>query len=75
VAGFVGSTKTEDGTYTATVSSKYSNYVNVAPVAGSTNKFTVTAKDLKNDKKTKVAITFICNQNNKKTNFSLAITK
>jgi len=75
VAGFVGSAKTEDGTYTATVSPKYSNYVNIAPVAGSTNKFTVTAKGLKNDKKTKVAITFICDQNNKKTKQSLVITK
>jgi len=75
VAGFVGSAKTEDGTYTATVSPKYSSYVNVAPVAGSTNKFTVTAKGLKNDKKTKVDITFLCDQNNKKTKQSLVITK
>jgi len=75
VTGSVGSTKAEDGTYTATVDSKYSSYVTVTPIAGSTNKFTITAKDLKNDKNTKVSITFICDQNNKKTKLPLVITK
>jgi len=75
VAGFVGSAKAEDGTYTVTVDSKYNNYVTVTPADGSTNKFTITAKDLENDKKTKVAVTFKCDQNNKKTKLSLVITK
>jgi len=75
VVGLVGSAKTEDGTYTAVVNPKYSSYVTVAPIAGSTNKFTITAKGLKNDKKTKVSVIFMCDQNNKKTNLSLTLTK
>lgn len=75
VAGLVGQTKTEDGTYTATVDSKYQSYVTVSPVEGSTNKFTINAKGLKNNKDTKVIVTFKCDQNGKKTNLSLTIAK
>lgn len=75
VAGLVGSTKTEDCTYTATVDSKYQSYIIVTPVDGSTNKFTIKGIGLKNNKNTKAVVTFKCDQNGKKTNFSLTITK
>ncbi len=75
VAGLVGQTKTNDDTYTAEVASKYQNYVSVTPVSGGTNKFIVNAKGLKNNKDTKVTVTFKCDQNGKKANLSLTITK
>lgn len=75
VAGLVGQAKTDDGTYTAEVASKYQNYVSVTPVDGSTNKFTISAKGLKNNKDTKLTVTFKCDQNGKKANLSLTITK
>lgn len=75
VAGLVGSTKTNDCTYTATVDPKYQSYINVTPVAGSTDRFTITATGLNNNKNTKAAVTFKCDQNGKKINFSLTVTK
>ncbi|MCI9079988.1 MAG: hypothetical protein HFH68_13900 [Lachnospiraceae bacterium] len=75
ITGFAGSTETKDGTYTATVASKYQGYVTVAPVEGSTNQFVVNAIGLKDNKDTKVTITFQCGQNGKKTNLFLTIVK
>ncbi len=75
VAGLVGSTKTNDCTYTVTVDSKCQSYITVTPVDGSTNKFTIKATGLKNNKDTKATVTFKCDQNGKKTNFSLTVTK
>lgn len=76
VSGIVsGSAKTEDCTYTATVDLKYQGYITVTPVEDSKNQFIIKAINIKNSKNTKVAITFKCDQNMKKTNFSLTITK
>lgn len=75
IAGLAGSIKTDDCTYTATVDQKYSSYITVTPVQDSKNKFTIKATGLKNNKDTKVSITFTCDQNGKKTKFALTITK
>lgn len=75
LTGTAGTVKAEDGTYTASVDSKYSGYVTVTPVEGSKNKFTIKATRLKNDKDTKVSVGFKCNENGKKIKFSLTITK
>lgn len=75
LTGTAGTVKAEDGTYTASVDSKYSGYVTVTPVEGSKNKFTIKATGLKNDKDTKVSVNFKCNENGKKIKFSLTITK
>ncbi len=47
----------------------------MTPVQDSKNKFTIKATGLKNNKDTKVSITFTCDQNGKKTKFALTITK
>ena len=73
--GLAGLIKTDDCTYTATVDQKYSSYITVTPVQDSKNKFTIKATGLKNNKDTKVSITFTCDQNGKKTKFALTITK
>ncbi len=75
IAGLAGLIKTDDCTYTATVDQKYSSYITVTPVQDSKNKFTIKATGLKNNKDTKVSITFTCDQNGKKTKFALTITK
>jgi len=76
VAGIVsGSVKTDDCTYTATVDPKYQNYITVTPVTGNADKFTIEAKGLNNNKDTKAAVTFKCDQNGKKVKFSLTVTK
>lgn len=75
VAGIVsGSAKTYACTYTATVDSKYQNYISVTPVDESENKFAIKATGLKNGKKTKVTVTFKCDQNGKKVKFPFTIT-
>ena len=76
VAGIMsGSVKTDDCTYTATVDPKYQNYITVTPVTGNADKFTIEAKGLNNNKDTKAAVTFKCDQNGKKVKFSLTVTK
>ncbi|MCI9079404.1 MAG: hypothetical protein HFH68_10845 [Lachnospiraceae bacterium] len=75
VTGYAGTTKTDDGTYTATVDSKYQGYVTVTPVSGSTNQFVIKATGLKNNKDTKAAVTFQCVQNGRKINLPLVITQ
>ncbi len=75
LTGTAGTVKAGDGTYTASVGSKYSSYVTVTPAEGSKNKFTIKATGLKNDKDTKAVIIFKCNENGKKIKFSLTITK
>lgn len=73
IAGFVGTTKTEDCTYTATVASNSQSYVSVTT---SDNKiFTLKGTGLKNNKDTKVSITFTCKENGKKIKFTATITK
>ena len=70
-----GDVETMDCTYTATVSPKYQNYIEVTPVSGSTSQFTIKATGLQNNKNTKAVVTFKCEQNGKKVNFSVTITK
>lgn len=72
MTGFVSDLKTDDCTYTATVDSKYQNYISVTPIDAS--KFAIKATGLKNGRKTKVAVTFKCDQNGKKVKFPLTIT-
>lgn len=73
IIGLVGITKTEDCTYTATVDSKSKNYVTI--IKKDNNKFELQGTGLKNNKDTKVSITFICNENGKKIKFTAMITK
>lgn len=73
IAGFVGTTKTEDCTYTATVDSKSQNYVSVTTLDDKS--FILKGTGLKNDKDTKVSITFTCKENGKKVKFTTTITK
>ena len=73
IAGLVGTTKTGDCTYTATVDSKSQSYVTVTKKDNNT--FELKGTGLKNDKDTKVSITFICNENGKKVKFTATITK
>ncbi len=73
IAGFVGTTKTEDCTYTATIASNSQSYVSVTTLDN--KNFTLKGTGLKNDKDTKVSITFTCKENGKKIKFTATITK
>jgi hypothetical protein len=73
IVGLVGTTKTEDCTYTAVVDSKSQSYVTVT--SSGKNKFTLAGTGLNNDKDTKVTITFICAENGKKVKFTATIIK
>lgn len=76
VAGIVSNgKKTADCTYTATVDANSQSYVYVKPVEGKTDEFIITAKGLKNNKNTKVTITFECKENGKKIKFKPVIKK
>ncbi len=76
IAGIVSSNiKTDDCTYTATVSSGSQNYITVTPVSGTTSQFKITGTGLKNNKNTKASIIFICNENNRKVKFSVIVKK
>lgn len=76
VAGIASSNiKTNDCTYIATVDEKYKNYIKVEPNINSSNKFTITATGLKNNKNTKAVVVFKCVENGRKTSFSLIITE
>ena len=76
VAGIVSNgKKTDDCTYTATVDANSQSYVDVKPVEGKTDEFIITAKGLKNNKNTKVTITFECKENGKKIKFKPVIKK
>lgn len=75
IIGISGSIKTEDCTYTPTVDSRYQQYIQIDSKGVTGQDFTITAKGLKNNKDTQVTITFTCDQNGKKTNFSLIVTK
>lgn len=73
IAGFVGTTKTDDCTYTAIVDSKSQNYVSVTTLDDKS--FTLKGTGLKNNKDTKISITFTCKENGKKVKFTATITK
>ena len=73
IAGFVGTTKTEDCTYTVTVDSKSQNYILVTTLDDKS--FTLKGTGLKNNKDTKVSITFTCKENGKKIKFTATIIK
>ena len=76
VAGIVSNgKKTDDCTYTAAVDTNSQSYIDVQPVEGKAGWFTVTAKGLKNNKNTKVTITFECKENGKKIKFKPVIKK
>ena len=76
VAGIVSNgKKTADCTYTATVDANSQSYVDVKPVEGKPDEFVITAKGLKNNKNTKVTITFECKENGKKIKFKPVIKK
>lgn len=76
VTGIVsGNTKTDDCTYTATAALNSQGYISIVPSDNSGKKFTIKATGLKNNKNTKVTVIFQCNENNKKTKFSLTIIK
>ena len=76
VAGIVSNgKKTADCTYTATVDVNSQSYVDVKPVEGKPDEFIITAKGLKNNKNTKVTITFECKENGKKIKFKPVIKK
>lgn len=76
VAGIApGGTKTDDCTYTATVADASQSYVKVTPVQGKNGQFKITATGLKNNKNTKVSITFTCNENKKKVKLAATIKK
>ena len=70
-----GNTKTDDCTYTATVAQNSQSYINVVPSGNSGKEFKITATGLKNNKSTKAIVVFQCNENGKKTKFSLTITE
>lgn len=55
--------------------SKNQSYIQVSSKGNSGKEFTIKAIGLKNNKDTKVAITFKCDQNGKKTKFSLTLKK
>ena len=76
VAGIApGGTTTDDCTYTATVADTSQSYVKVTPVQGKNGQFKITATGLKNNKDTKVAIIFTCNENKKKIKLTATIKK
>lgn len=76
VAGIApGGTKTDDCTYTATVADTSKDYVKVTPVQDKNGQFKITATGLKNNRNTKVSITFTCNENKKKVKLAVTIKK
>ena len=68
-------TTTDDCTYTATVADASQSYIKVTPVQGKNGQFKITATGLKNNKDTKVSITFTCNENKKKIKLTATIKK
>ncbi|MFG6395537.1 MAG: hypothetical protein K1W24_15385 [Lachnospiraceae bacterium] len=74
IAGIVSNTtKTIDCSYTAIVDGKYQEYIKVKPNKNSNNKFIIKVFAVKDDKNTKVVVTFQCDQNGKKVKFPLTI--
>ena len=68
-------TTTDDCTYIATVADASQSYIKVTPVQGKNGQFKITATGLKNNKDTKVSITFTCNENKKKIKLTATIKK
>lgn len=66
--------ETEDANYTAIVPSKSSSYISAVPCNEYGDEFEVRAVGTKNGKKTKAAVEFVCDQNNKKLKFTFTIT-
>lgn len=60
-------------TYIVTLSGGGENYISIEPVEGYSRAYKITAKAVKNGKKTTVKVTAVCEQNNKKAVFSYTV--
>ncbi len=77
IAGYADTAKTQrtkDSTYSWSVPSSVKDCVEIKPVEGSQDHFIIKAKAVKDNRDTKVNITFKCDQNSKKIKFTFKIS-
>ncbi len=77
IAGYADTAKanrTYDSTYSWSVPSSVKDCVEIKPVEGSQDHFIIKAKAVKDNRDTKVNITFKCDQNSKKIKFTFKIS-